>query len=166
MTSTVAMRIVATAAVLALAGCSGGFGSSNPFGSVGSLGSLNPFGGGSDGGTSDAARPRVEDETVLIEAIESVAPEAALRGTILRATVIAATEGYHTAQFVARNEGLPNEAGIVTFDLRAIPPEFPQPAGPLTARRIVVATFVSDADLESIRGFRIVSRTNTVDLAR
>lgn len=153
-------------AALALSGCGGGS-ASNPFGSLGSLGSLNPFGGGgsSDGG-GGAARPSIEDTTVLIEAIEEVRPEAALRGVILRATVIAATDGYHTAQFVGRNEALPDENGIVTYEIRAVPPESPGFAGPLSTRRIVIATFIPDSDLDNIRGFRIVSRTRTVDIRR
>ena len=154
--------------LLTLAGCSGGFGSSNPFGSFGSfgsLGSLNPF-GSSEEVDPATGRPNVEDETVLVEAIESVRPEPALRGVILRATVITATEGYHTVQFVGRNEGLPDENGIVTYDIRAIPPEIPGRVGPLQARRVIVATFVPDSELDEIRGFRIVSRTQTIDLRR
>jgi|GEM_PF-4107003 len=164
MAISVCSRAVAIAACLVLTGCGGGSGS-NPFGSFGSIGSLNPFGGRDDVGTGTTPA-RVNDGTVLVETIEQVVPEAALRGVILRATVIAATEGYHSARFVGRNDGVPNADGIVTYELRAVPPEDPGVAGPLNARRILVATFIPDTDLDVIRGFRIVSRSRTVDIGR
>jgi hypothetical protein len=131
---------------------------------MGSIGSLNPFGSSEE--VDSTGRPVIQDPTVLIERLESVVPEPALRGLILRATAIAATEGYHTAQFVAQNEGLPDENGIVTFEFRAIPPASPGRVGPEQTRRIVAATFIPDNDLVGIRGFAVIARTNTVNLRR
>lgn len=158
------LRGIACGLVLALGACSGGSGS-NPLGSFPSLGGLNPFADRSTPAGGGVTRV-VEDNTVLIAQLQSVAPEAALRGVILKATGIAATEGYYNAQLVATNGGLPDERGIVTYEFRATPPETPGRAGPVQTRRLIAAAFIGDDDLAGIRGFRVRSASNVVDLRR
>ncbi|WP_112323816.1 hypothetical protein [Oceanibium sediminis] len=157
------LRVIACGLVLALGACSGGSGS-NPLGSFPSLGSLNPFGGNDDGSDATVAGV-VADDTVLVAQLESVTPESALRGVILKATGIAPSVGYYNAQLVPVNGGLPDERGIATYDFRVTPPEVSS-GGPVQARRLIAATFIHDDDLAGIRGFRVRSAGNTVDLRR
>lgn len=146
---------------LALAGCGGN--GSNPFGS---LGSLNPFGGGSGQTVPVVAPYERPPGGVLIARLVSVEAEPALRGLIIRATGAAPTEGYYGARLFALNDGLPDENGIVTLQFRVEAPEFPGPAGTENTRQVIAATFVTDAALEDINGFVVVSATNTVSLRR
>ncbi|MEM9643019.1 MAG: hypothetical protein AAGA19_16115 [Pseudomonadota bacterium] len=108
----------------------------------------------------------VDDGRELVAALQSVVPEAALRGVILRVTAINRTQGYHSTIIVPLNNGLQDDAGIVSFEVRAVPPEFAEPQGPEVARRVVAAIFVNDNQLEDIRGFRLISAGNTINLRR
>ncbi|NNU80608.1 hypothetical protein HMH01_09190 [Halovulum dunhuangense] len=159
-------KAIAMLSLVALSACSGG--SSNPFGSLGSIGSLNPFGGRDEAParSSDGMPVAPADGSVLVERLETVRPEPALRGVIIRASGIASTQGYFGARLAPVNGGLPDEAGVVTYEFRVLPPETVEPTGTDTQRRLIVATFVPDADLAEVRGFRVVARTNSVDLRR
>ncbi|MEM8871166.1 MAG: hypothetical protein AAGE38_12250 [Pseudomonadota bacterium] len=108
----------------------------------------------------------VDDGRELVAALQSVVPEAALRGVILRVTAINRTQGYHSTIIVPLNNGLQDDAGIVSFEVRAVPPEFTEPQGPEVARRVVAAIFVNDNQLEDILGFRLISAGNTINLRR
>lgn len=148
---------------LILAGCGG---SSNPFGS---LSSANPFGGGSKPRTevaADGEQRVVFDASVLSPSLDAVTPEPALRGLIIRVAATAPTQGYHSPVLRARNRGIPNENGIVTLEFRVTPPEFSQGLGPARTRQLVAATFFSDGKLDRIRGFRIVTQNNVVNVRR
>jgi len=155
------MRWVAMLAVMGLTGCSWfGFGSDDA-----------PDQGAASGGVAglsvdQVAAPIAPDGTVLVDSLAEVVPEPALRGVILRATSIASTQGYHDAMLVAANGGAPDANGIVTFAFRATPPLGNQPVGPARSRMLTAAVFVHDSDLDEIRGFRVVSRANTVNLRR
>lgn len=148
-------RVLTILAVSGLSACSG---------NSGFLGSLNPF-GGRDSARTVAASAEIAPG-VLVDRLDRAVAEPALRGIILRAAAIAPMQGYHAAQLYPRNEGRPDENGIVRFEFRAMPPSAPRPVGPERTRRLIVATFIHDDDLAGIRGFRIVSATNSVDLAR
>ncbi|MEO1313198.1 MAG: hypothetical protein AAFV27_04900 [Pseudomonadota bacterium] len=142
-----------------LSACSGGS-VSNPLGSIGS--------GPARAAPTEAAEVTraVQDGSVLVAGLESVVPEPALRGVILRVSAIGATQGYHSTRVRPVNGGVPDENGIATFEVRAFPPEFAQPVGSDTSRRILTAVFVGDDALEDVRGFRLVSAGNTVNLRR
>lgn len=152
-------RVVGILALAGMAACSNGSGS-NPLGSLGS----NPFGGG--GGATEAATVQAPAPGVLVAQLETAVPEPALRGLIIRASAITPTQGYWGATLYPVNEGRPDERGIVTYQFRAYPPEGARPVGPVQTRRLIAATFISDADLANIRGFRVQARDNSADLRR
>lgn len=151
------------AATVALSGCSGGSGS-NPLGSFPSFGSLNPFGGGKKADVAQAVE--IEDPRPLVAALKSVEPESALRGLIIKATAVTPSQGYYDAALVPVAEGTPDENGIVTYEFRASPPQTPQGSGPEQTRLLLAAAFIEDADLEGIRGIRVISASNSVNLRR
>ena len=157
-------RVLAILAVSGLTACSGGSGS-NPFGSLGSIGSLNPFGGRDRAPAGSAAEAEVATG-VLVGQLERVTPEPALRGLILRASAIAPMQGYYGANLWPVNDGMPDERGIVTFEFRAMPPPGLRPTGPVQTRRLIAAAFIPDSELSAIRGFRVLSAGNSVDLRR
>ncbi len=154
--------LIAALCVVPLAACSGS--ASNPFGS---LGSLNPFGGREEEPVIVARSDGViRDGRSLLPTLDEVVPEPALRGLILRARATAPTQGFYGAALVPERKGEPDENGIVTFQFRAVPPEFAQPIGPAQTRILLAAAFIEDADLEQIRGFRIVTQGRTISLRR
>ncbi|MEO0911558.1 MAG: hypothetical protein AAFY59_00995 [Pseudomonadota bacterium] len=140
-------------------------GGSNP---LGSIGSLNPFGGGAAAEAEVPARATtlVPAGTILLPATAEVRPEPALRGIILRATAVAPTQGYYGAVLVPERRGAPDENGIVTFQFRVFPPISSASQGPQQTRLLTAGAFVSDDDLEVVRGFRVVTETGSVNLAR
>lgn len=128
--------------------------------------SLGLFGGSGDEQVEVNPLSPLPDGAVFVASLESVVPEPALRGIILKSTALAASPGYHNARLRPLNAGAPDENGIVTYEFRVQPPGRPQPQGTQAARRIIAATFVSDRDLQTIAGFRVLSETNVVNLAR
>lgn len=114
----------------------------------------------------EISAPVGADGSVLMDNLTSVVPEPALRGLIIRATTVAPTQGYYGTILMPAYGGNPDSNGIVTFAFRAFPPENPQPVGTPRSRQLTAATFVHDSELVDVRGFRVISRTNTVNLAR
>ncbi len=150
-----------------LAACGDGSGS-NPFGSIGSIGSLNPFGGSSSPRNVElsSADTRITDGSILVPAATTVTAQAALRGVILQARAEAPTHGFFGAVLVPERRGMPDENGIVDFQFRVFTPEFSQSSGPARTRILTAAAFISDDDLQFIRGFRVKSEGGTVKLGR
>ncbi|MEM9429619.1 MAG: hypothetical protein AAGA32_08995 [Pseudomonadota bacterium] len=102
----------------------------------------------------------------LLPSFDEVVPEPALRGLILRVEATAPTLGYGRAALLPVGDGRPDADGIVTYQLRALAPPAPGTVGPASARRLIAATFVSDARLDDIQGFRIISQTREIVIRR
>ncbi len=135
----------------------------------GSLGSLNPFAPPEPAPIRAADSGEViqrGDGRALLPTMDQVVPEPALRGLILRARATAPTQGYWGAALVPERGGLPDENGIVTYQFRAVRPDAPDRVGAPATRQLLAAAFVPDTALEDIRGFRIVTVNQTVNLAR
>ncbi|MSU91386.1 hypothetical protein GE300_17540 [Rhodobacteraceae bacterium 2CG4] len=155
------MRWVAVLAVMGLTGCSWlGFGG----GDTRDAGAVAVSSRGLS--VEQVAATVAADGSVLVDSLAEVVPEPALRGVILRASSVAPTQGYYGAALVAANRGAPDADGIVTYAFRALPPPGEAPVGPARSRLLTAAVFVPDAALDEIRGFRVLSRTGTVDLRR
>lgn len=106
------------------------------------------------GGTYDLRQP--------IAAVTDLVAERDGDGAILRATGIAATQGWHNAQLVP----LGVADGVATYAFRVEPPETAQPAGPEAARTITVARRLDAADLAGIAAIRVQGQTNTREIRR
>jgi hypothetical protein len=87
--------------------------------------------------------------------IRQAALERGLHGVILRVAGEAPTQGYWGAQLRPLNDGAPDAAGVLSFELLAIPPASPQAVGAQRTRVVTAAVFVPNKALEDLRGFRV-----------
>lgn len=83
-------------------------------------------------------------------------------GAILRATGLAATQGWFNAQLVLVSV----EGGTATYAFRAEPPRGFEPEGSATSRRITAAADLDLADLAGIRSFRVTGAANSRSVGR
>jgi hypothetical protein len=81
--------------------------------------------------------------------------ERALHGVIVRVEGEAPTWGFHTATLRPLGGGAPDAAGILGFELVAIPPQAPEPVGAARSRLLTAAVFVPTLALKEVRGFRV-----------
>jgi hypothetical protein len=81
--------------------------------------------------------------------------EPALHGVILRVEGEAPSWGFHAATLRPLAGGTPDAAGIVSFELVAVPPQGPEPAGAPRSRLLTAAIFVPTLSLKDLRGFRV-----------
>ncbi|MHA3978513.1 hypothetical protein ACW9UR_12575 [Halovulum sp. GXIMD14794] len=154
------MRRAAVLAIFAMTACSQG---EPPAGTTTYVAQGAVIGGRS---VQEISAPVGANGSVLMDGLASVIPEPALRGLLIRATSIAPTQGYYGSILLPAYGGAPDSNGIVTFAFRAFPPEVPQPVGAPRSRQLTAAVFIQDSELANVRGFRVLSRTNTVSLAR
>ena len=90
--------------------------------------------------------------------------ERALHGVIVRIDAVAPTQGYYSATLVPVNDGRPDQAGIVTFRLVAVPPAAPQAVGPERTRKMTAAAFMPTLALKSARAIRVAGGGTVVTL--
>lgn len=101
-------------------------------------------------GGDDTAQPDPEVVT-----FGTVALEPALNGVILRVTATAPTWGYHSAFLRPLDGGVPDAAGIMTYELVAVPPSTPEQAGTPRSRQLSAGVFVPNLAMKKISGFRV-----------
>ena len=133
---------------------------------------LNPF-----GWFSGQSEPGVEmlNDVDIAAAVRETRPRVptvtALRvdrtpgGAIVRATGLPQQQGWHSADLIARNDGIPTD-GVLTFDFRARPPEAPTRASTTQSRELVVAVPLSNTRLQGVRSIRVVSANNILTTRR
>lgn len=109
---------------------------------------------GSSRQQAEAAVPAAELEPRVLPLRNAVA-ERGLRGVIINVEGLAPTQGFHTATLVPLNEGLPDAAGVIAYELRATPPAIEGAQGPEPTRLVLAAAFVSEGALRGVRGFRV-----------
>ena len=88
-------------------------------------------------------------------ALRTAVLERALHGVIIRVEAEAPAQGYYSATLLPLNDGRPDAAGVVTFQLVAMPPPEPGAVGPARTRQLSAATFVPTLALKNIRAFRV-----------
>jgi hypothetical protein len=80
--------------------------------------------------------------------------EPALHGVIVRVEGEAPQQGYSTAQLRPIGGG-PDAAGIISFELVAVPPSAPGAIGPARTRELSAAIFVPNLVAKKLKGVRI-----------
>lgn len=108
-------------------------------------------GGGDQGYYSLRGGPAPEPRTVPLR---EAAAERALHGVILRVEGEAPSQGFYGAALRPAGSG-PDAAGILTFELVAVPPVEAAPVGPARTRLVTAAVFVPNMVAEDLRGFRV-----------
>ena len=97
-------------------------------------------------------------------AMQSAVLERALHGIIIRVEAEAPSQGFYSATLLPLNNGEPDQAGIMTYQLIAMPPPEPGAVGPARTRRMSAATFVPTLALKDIRAFRVAGASTVVTL--
>ncbi len=128
----------------------------------GSGGSFNPF------NWFRPAQPDAQNQAVLREAgatsterrplvdqVVSLRIEQTPGGAIVHATGLPPTQGWHTAELVARNDGRPVD-GVLTFEFRIIPPFGFERVINQQSREVIVAAYLSDIALSGVSAIRVV----------
>jgi hypothetical protein len=87
--------------------------------------------------------------------LRSAELERALHGVILRVEGVAPRQGYYGAELLPLGGGAPDAAGVVSYQLLAVPPEAPGAIGPERTRLLSAAVFVPNRALRDLRGFRV-----------
>ncbi len=108
--------------------------------------------GGGDGTYSLRGQPPPEPRTVPLRQAEA---EPALHGVILRVTGEAPTQGFYSARLRPIGGGAADAAGILSFELVAVPPSVPQAVGPARTRILTAGIFMPTQSLKGLRGFRV-----------
>ena len=88
--------------------------------------------------------------------LRSAQVERALRGVILRVEGVAQTQGFYSAALVPAPG--PDAAGVLGFQLMALPPDVPEAVGPERTRLLTAAVFLPNLALEDLRGLRVAGR--------
>ena len=73
---------------------------------------------------------------------------------IVRAQGVAPTQGFYAAELVP-TAAVPDAAGILGFELTAIPPSGPEAVGPERTRLLDAAFFLPTLALRDLRGVRV-----------
>jgi hypothetical protein len=73
---------------------------------------------------------------------------------IVRVEGVAPTQGYYGAELLPVS-ATPDAAGILGFELVAVPPDVAERVGPERTRLLTAAVFVPNLALEDLRGFRV-----------
>ncbi len=83
-------------------------------------------------------------------------------GALIRATGLAARQGYFDVRLTSANEdGLPVD-GVLTFRLEGVRPAENTPVGPAATREVVVARHLTDQDLKGVRAIRVEGQQNAL----
>ena len=97
-------------------------------------------------------------------ALRTAVLERGLHGVIVRVDAVAPTQGYYSATLVPLNAGVPDQAGIVTFQLVATPPAAGQAVGPERTRTMSAATFLPTLSLKNVRAIRVAGGSTVTTL--
>lgn len=103
-----------------------------------------------------------QDTRVLIDQIVEMQIEQTSSGAILRATGLAATQGFYNAELVLAAA----EDGNVIYDFRVAAPEGFEAIGTEASRRITVALDLSVAELAGIRSVAVRGAQNARESRR
>ncbi len=98
----------------------------------------------------------VVDNRALIETVTDLRIERKPGGAIVRATGIAATQGYFNAQLVLT--GI--EGGVARYDFRVEAPAGYEAVGSVGSRRITAAVTLGSSELAGIRSIEVRGATN------
>lgn len=103
------------------------------------------------------------DERVLIDRIAAMAIEPADNGAILRITAQSDIPGAYDVTFVGLNGGMPDVAGVLTFEMRV---KLPNPAEPLGLTTLHAAHFVGAFELQNTRRIIVKAADNQRSVRR
>lgn len=108
------------------------------------------------------AEVTIVDARVLVEALTSASLETSGNGAILRATGIAASQGYFNAELVLADVA----NGILTYDFRVERPTGYEAIGSANSRQITVATVIDATVLRGVKAVVVRAANGSKRLSR
>lgn len=126
---------------------------------------LNPFNwfGGNEEATTAEPVQIVErrDPRPLVSEISQLVIEPTPGGAIVRATGIPPTQGWYQAALVnVAPDGAPVN-GVLSYSLRALPPDTPTRISTRQSRELTAAIFISDTVLSQVRVIQVTGAQNS-----
>ena len=107
---------------------------------------------------------RPAKETVYLgrpfEQVTDLQVERVPGGAIIRATGLAARQGYYAVQLTPANEAEEPVDGVLTYRLEAVRPRFGTPVGAQPTREVVAARRVTDQQLAGVSRIRVEGQLN------
>ena len=104
----------------------------------------------------------IVDARVLIETLSSASLDPSASGAILRATGVAASQGFFNAELVLVDV----TNGVLTYDFRVERPTGYEAIGPAASRQITVATLIDAAVLRGIKAVVVRGGNGSKRLSR
>ena len=104
----------------------------------------------------------IVDARVLIETLSSASLDPSASGAILRATGVAASQGFFNAELVLVDV----TNGVLTYDFRIERPTGYEAIGPTASRQITVATLIDAAVLRGIKAVVVRGGNGSKRLSR
>tara|TARA_R110000787_G_scaffold4637_6_gene17465 strand:+ start:393 stop:914 length:522 start_codon:yes stop_codon:yes gene_type:complete len=83
-------------------------------------------------------------------------------GAIIRATGLAARQGYYAVQLTPANEDELPVDGVLTYRLEGVRPSVNTPTGTAPTREVIAARRVTDQDLLGVRSIRVEGQLNAL----
>jgi len=101
-----------------------------------------------------AGRPFEQVTNLTIERIPG--------GAIIRATGLAARQGYYAVQLTPANEDELPVDGVLTYRLEGVRPGVNTPVGTVPTREVIAARRITDQDLRGVRSIRVEGQLNAM----
>ena len=126
---------------------------------------LNPFNwfGGSEEATTAEPVEVVEraDPRPLVAEITQLVIERTPGGAIVRVTGLPPTQGWHSVALVNVNPDGEALNGVMSYSLRALPPETPTRVSTRQSRELTAAVYLSDIQLAGVRVIQVTGAQNS-----
>ncbi|MEK6217038.1 MAG: hypothetical protein N2B03_07460, partial [Boseongicola sp.] len=103
---------------------------------------------------------RRTDQRPLVAEITALVIEPMPGGAIVRATGLPLEQGWHTGELIIETGEEPGD-GVLVYAFRAVPPATPTRVSTQQSRELIVARFLSDFELASVRQIRVVGARNS-----
>lgn len=123
---------------------------------------LNWFGGGEEESDTLEAFEIVEvaDARPLVARITSLSIDRTPGGAIIRVTGLPPTQGWYDVSLVDETGGEPLD-GVLSYSLRAFPPQTPTRVSTPQSRELTAARFISDIALAQVRVIQVTGSENS-----
>jgi len=105
------------------------------------------------------SRPRVGYQGRVVDQVATLRIERRPGGEVILASGVTSVIGYFDARLVAENDGEPVN-GVLSYELKAVPPSQTVGVGTQRARTITVAQAVTDQDLAGVRAIVVKAAQN------
>lgn len=126
---------------------------------------LNPFnwfGGGAE--EAETLEPfqivEVSDPRPLVPQITSLTIDRTPGGAIVRVTGLPPTQGWYDVSLVRETDGEPVE-GVLSYSLRAFPPDTPTRVSTTQSRELTAARFISEITLAQVSVIQVTGSQNS-----